>query len=127
MNHLPFPAMMKLLQKGRINKRFVKLKGIFPVCMSCVFGIFHHRPWLSKGTLGNIRIDREKENWDCVSIDQLVSAKPGLVPQISSYLTNMKIWGATVFVDHVSDFTHVALMRDLTLYETLSAKTLFKS
>ena len=34
----------------------------------------------------------------------------------------MRIWGATVFVDHVSDYTHVALMRDLTSDETLSAK-----
>ena len=38
----------------------------------------------------------------------------------------MRIWGATVFVDHVSDYTHVALMRDLTLDETLLAKTYFE-
>ena len=38
----------------------------------------------------------------------------------------MIIWGATVFVDHVSDYTHVALMRDLTLEKTLLAKTSFE-
>ena len=38
----------------------------------------------------------------------------------------MRIWGATVFVDHVSDYTHVALMRDLILDETLLAKTSFE-
>ena len=31
--------------------------------------------------------------------------------------------GDTVFVDHVSYFTHVVLMRDLTLDETLLSKT----
>ena len=61
-----------------------------------------------------------------VSIDQIVSAQLGLIPQISGYLTNMRIWGATVFVDHVSDYTHVALMRDLTLEKTLLAKTYFE-
>ena len=38
----------------------------------------------------------------------------------------MRIWGATVFVDHVSDYTHVALMRDLTLDETLLVKNSFE-
>ena len=38
----------------------------------------------------------------------------------------MRIWGATVFVDHVSDYTHVSLMRDITLDETILAKTSFE-
>ena len=55
-----------------------------------------------------------------------MSAQTGLIPQISVHLTNMIIWGATVFVDHVSKYTHVALMRDLTLDEMLLAKTSFE-
>ena len=54
-----------------------------------------------------------------------MSAQPGLIPKISGYLTNMRIWGATVFVDHVSDYTHVANMHDPTLDETLLEKTYF--
>ena len=126
MNHLPFPAMMKLAEKGHIEKRFLKLKHKQPICMSCIFGTSHRRPWRSKKTPGTIRKDTETEPGDCVSIDQIVSAQPGLIPQMSGYLTNMRIWGATVFVDHVSDYTHVALMRDLTLDETLLAKTSFE-
>ena len=38
----------------------------------------------------------------------------------------MRIWGATVFVDHVSDYTHVALMRDLNLDKAILAKTSFE-
>ena len=126
MNHLPFPAMIKLAESGRINKRLAKLKNRLPVCMSCVFGRSHRRPWRNKGKPGTIRKDDETEPGDCVSLDQLVSAQPGLIPQMSGYLTNMRIWGATVFVDHVSDFVYVALMRDLTLDETLLAKTSFE-
>jgi hypothetical protein len=53
-----------------------------------------------------------------VSMDTLVSAQPGLVPQMSGFLTNLQIWGATAFVDHFSDYVYVALMRDLGLDKT---------
>ena len=125
-NHLPFTAMMKLLDKGRTNKRFAKLKERFPVCMSCVFGMSHCHPWRSKGTPVTIHKDSETEPGDCVSIYKLVSAQPGLIPKVSGYLTNIRIWGATLFVDHVSDFTHIVLMIDLTLDETLLEKTSFE-
>jgi len=42
------------------------------------------------------------------------------------YSTNMSILGTIVFVDHVTDYVHVALMRNLTWDETLLAKTLFE-
>ncbi len=41
---------------------------------------------------------------------------------MSGFLTNKRIWGCTTFVDHVSDFVYVHLMRDFTLAETLLAK-----
>jgi hypothetical protein len=58
-------------------------------------------------------------------MDTLVLAQPGLVPQMSGFLTNLWIWGTTVFVDHFSDFVYVALMSDLGLDKTLLAKTAF--
>ena len=89
--------------------------------------MYRRRPWRSKGIPGIIRKDTEIEPGDCVSIDQIVSVQPGLIPQISGYLTNMRIWGATVLLYHVSEFTHVALMRYITLYETVLSKTSFVS
>ena len=41
-------------------------------------------------------------------------------------MKNIIIWGATVFVDHVSYFTHVVLIRYLTLDERMLAKTSFE-
>ncbi len=61
-----------------------------------------------------------------VSMDQIVSAQPGLIPQMAGFLTNLRIWGATIFVDHYSDYLFVALMHDLTLDETLLAKSSFE-
>ena len=57
-----------------------------------------------------------------MSVDHIVSAHPGLKPQISGFLTNQRLFGATTFVDHVSDFVYVHLMRDLYLTEKLLAK-----
>jgi hypothetical protein len=59
-------------------------------------------------------------------MDQLVFAQPGLIPQMAGFLTNLCIWGATIFVDQFSDLVYVALMHDLTLDETLLAKTSFE-
>jgi hypothetical protein len=52
----------------------------------------------------------------------MVSAQPGLIPQMSGRHTNLCILAAMVFVDHFSDHVHVYLMRVLTLSETLLAK-----
>jgi hypothetical protein len=59
-------------------------------------------------------------------MDTLVLAQPGLVPQMSGFLTNLGVWGATVFVNLFSDYVYVTLMRDLGLDETLLAKTAFE-
>ena len=46
---------------------------------------------------------------------------------MSGFLTNLQIWGATIFVDNWSDYVYVvALMRDLSLDETLLAKVSFE-
>ena len=52
---------------------------------------------------------------DGVSVDQIVSAQPVLIPQMSGFLTSKRIWGCTTFVDHVSDYVYVHLMKYLTL------------
>jgi hypothetical protein len=58
--------------------------------------------------------------------DQLVSAQPGLIPQISGKLAHQRVNGATVFVDHYSDHVYAYLMRDLTLDKTIAAKHDYK-
>jgi hypothetical protein len=126
MNHLPFSAMITLAKKGKLNRKFAKLKHKLPVCMSCMFGTAHRKPWHLKGKKGLIRKPSDNAPGKCVSIDQMISAQPGLIPQMAGFLTNLRIWGATIFVDHFSDYVFVALMRDLTLDETLLAKASFE-
>ena len=54
-------------------------------------------------------------------MDQIVSAQPGLIPQMSGFLTNRRIWGCNTFCDHVSDFVYVHLMQHFTVEEMLLA------
>ena len=42
---------------------------------------------------------------------------------MSVFLKNQRLWGATTFVDHVSDYVYVHLMRDLSLTKTFLAKS----
>ena len=112
-----------LAKRGFLPKRFLEYPNKVPLCVSCQFGSAHRRPWRTKGKKsGSIRRPEQKEPGDGVSIDQIISSQPGLIPQMSGFLTNKRIWGCTTFVDHVSDFVYVHLMRDFTLDETLLAK-----
>ena len=54
MNHLPLPAMITLAENNKINRKFVKLKHRLPICMSCIFGTSHCKPWRTKGAHGLI-------------------------------------------------------------------------
>jgi hypothetical protein len=126
LNHLPIPAMITLAKKGKLNKKFVRFKHRLPVCMSCMFGTCHCKLWRSKGSKGSIKKETDDVPGKCVSMDQIVSTQPGLIPHIAGFLTNLHTWGATIFVDHYSDYVYIALMRALTLDETLLAKSSFE-
>ena len=49
-------------------------------------------------------------------MDQLQSAQPGLVTQLSGKLTISHIWSAQEIMNHLSDLTYVHLMR-ITIHE----------
>ncbi len=126
LSHLPLPAMIMLPKNKRIKKKFAKLKHWLPICTSCIFGPDHCKPWHSKGSKGSIRKESNNTLGKCVSMDQLVLAQPELIPQIAFFLTNLRSWGATAFIDHFSDYVYVALMQDLGLDKTLLAKSSFE-
>jgi hypothetical protein len=94
--------------------------------MSCIFGTAHCKPWRLKGEKGLIRKHDADAPGKCVRINQMISAQSGLIPQMAGFLTNLRIWAATIFVDHFSDYVYVALMHNLTLDKTLLAKSSFE-
>jgi len=121
--HLPFNTILMLADRGHLPKRLTQCRNTLPLCIACQFGKAHRRPWRTKGKKsGSIRKPEHKQPGDGVSMDQIVSAQPGLIPQMTGFLTSKRIWGCTTFVDHVTDYVYVHLMRDFTLAETLLAK-----
>jgi hypothetical protein len=88
LHHLPFPKLIVISQAGEIPSRLVSLKGRCPICVACLFGTAHKRPWRSKSKESHpIRKKSDNHPGDKASLDHLVSAQPGLIPQISGKLT----------------------------------------
>ena len=83
LHHLPFPKMITLAELGRIPKRLAQLRGCTPICVACIFGSAHKRPWCSKAKSSKHPIQKKEDNAPRkkTSLDQIVSAQPGLVPQ----------------------------------------------
>ncbi len=124
---MKFPKLIAMAEKGMIPKRLASLKGHCPICVACLFGQAHKRPWLSKSKQKHaIHKPTDDAHGNRASMDTLVSAQPGLIPQMSDSLTNLRIMGAMVIVDHYSDHTYIYLMKELMHVETLMAKHAYK-
>ncbi len=122
-HHTPFPKLITMAENGEIPKRLAALKGRCPICVACLFGQAHKRPWQSKSKQKHpICKPTDDAPGKKASLDQMVSAQPGLIPQMSGCLTNLRVMAARIFVDHFLDHVYVYLMKDLTLSETLLAK-----
>ena len=126
-NHLPFPHMFQLCRSGYLPKRFLKLKSSDLICPSCILGKQKRRPWRHKGSKGTIRSANEKHPGDRVSIDQMISHQPGLVPRYDGKHTRDRITCVTCFKDHISGLSYSYLQVSSDGATTLEAKHAFES
>ena len=125
LGHLPFSDLQHLASTGAIPKRLQHVDH--PKCVSCIFGKSHRRPWRSKGKAKHhIRSEEDIHPGDNTSIDALTSKSPGLIPQMSGFLTSKRYWASTVFVDHATNYGYVYLQEDQTLESTLAAKAAYE-
>jgi hypothetical protein len=125
--HLPFNCLIQLAHWWVLPCFILGCEDKPPLCVVCQFGQAHRRPWHTKGKdSGSIHCPTETEPGDGTSVNQIVSAQPGLIPQMSGFPTSDCIWGTTSFCDHTSDFVWVHLMRNFTLEETLRAKRAYE-
>ena len=67
------------------------------VCVSCMFGCAYKKPWRVKVKEKHIiRSESETAAGDNKSLDALASSTPGIIPQMSSFLTSDCFWAAIV-------------------------------
>ena len=126
LKHLPERYLHRLAEQGVIPKKFAKIK--LPPCPACIFGKQHKRPWRSRGKQKNIRKDGQIHPGDGTSVDQLESRHPGLVPQTKGFhRTTERYVGATIFVDHATNYTYVHMIKDFTGEENMEAKQAYEA
>ena len=122
LGHCSFHQLKELAKLGIIPKKLAKVPP--PKCPSCLYGKAHRRPWRTHKVDQSIK--PATVPGAVVSVDQLESTVPGFVPLGREQPTKRRYAGATVFVDHASDWTYVHPQVRLTTEETLEAKHTFE-
>jgi transposase InsO family protein len=123
-NHVS-PKRIQMMAKQRILP-FRLSKCPVPVCTACLYGKATKRKWRSK------HADNMKESYvptkpgEVISIDQMISPTAGLVAQNTGMLTKARYKVATVFIDHATDYSYVAIQKSTAADETIKAKMLFE-
>ena len=98
-----------------------------PICTGCMYGKATRRPWRTKSPNNGVGTARTiTRPGDCVSIDQLESATPGLIAQLKGKPTVKRYRVATVFVDHYSRVSYAHLQVSTSAEETVLAKEAFE-
>ena len=93
-----FPKTFWLAKLGHLPKRLLEYNKNAPLCVACQFGTTHCHPWRTKSKAsGSIHTEVYVEPKYGVSMDQILSAHPGLIPHMSGFLTSRRIWGCTTF------------------------------
>jgi hypothetical protein len=84
LHHTPFPKLIVMAQQSKIPKQLALLKRPCPLCVACLFGQAHKCQWQSKSKQKHPIC---KYTYDApgkqASMDQMVSAQPGLIPQLN--------------------------------------------
>ena len=99
---------------------------VSPMCPGCAYGKAHRKPWRQKGVRKRKSLKIATVPGQVVSVDQLVSPTPGFLPTHRGNLTTKRYIGATVFVDHFSNFMYAHLMTEMNAEATAEAKLAFE-
>ena len=121
--HSPFSKLQQMARRGILPKGLAKCN--VPICSACQYAKATKRKWRPR-TAKSYSPSRPTSPGEVVSVDQLVSPTPGLIAQMTGFLTKKRYKYATVFVDQYSGLGYVYLQREASLEETLEAKKAFE-
>lgn len=126
LSHLSFKEMKNLSKSGILPRSFHRISISNILCPSCKFGKMKRLSWRTISRPKTIRRITDNKHGKRVSIDQVVSHQPGLVPQQEGKDGRNRIVGGTVFIDHFTNFTYTHLQTSLDHIKTLEAKDSFE-
>ena len=122
MGHVSFDKLQNMARANLIPRPLAYVKP--PVCPGCAYGKQHKRPWRHKNQ--KRKLAPTTSAGQVVSVDQMKSEVPGIVPTFRGFLVLQRYEGATVFVDHYSRFAYVHLQTKLDGEQTVEAKQAFE-
>lgn len=115
--HISMRKIEEMARQGIISKRQAKCR--MPTCSACLHAKATKRPW--RGKLSGKRKTKPEPKTKpghVVSVDQLVSPTPGLIAQMTGFLTTKRYKYATVYVDQFSRLGFVYLQKTASAEET---------
>ena len=122
LGHCSFAQLKQMAEQGIIPRKLAKVPP--PKCPSCLYGKAHRKPWRTHKI--DPKIKPATVSGAVISIDQFKYPVPGFVPIAKGQPTVHKFCGASVFVDHASDFTYVHMHHHLMMDKTIDAKHVFE-
>jgi hypothetical protein len=122
--HLSFRKLQLMAKMGTIPKKLAKCQ--IPTCSACLYAKAIRRKWRSRSSNNQEEAMVITKPGEKVSVDQLVSPPPGLVAQMTGFLTTKRYKYATVYVDQASRLSFVWLQKTATSKETLLGKEAFE-
>lgn len=124
MGHVSFAKLQNMAKQNIIPRHLAKCQ--IPACGACLFAKATRRQWRNKRKKDWTNPREANKPGEIVSVDQLISPIPGLVPQMTGKLTRKRYKYATVFVDQYSGFSYVYLQKSADAEETVLAKRAFE-
>jgi len=125
LGHKSFLQLQAMARSGDLPRRLATCK--VPKCAACRLGKATKVPWRSKGEDNRRQIHTATEPGQCVSIDQMQSTTPGLIGQMTGFLTKKRYHHVTIFVDHYSRLTFTYAHQRITAADTVVAKLAFEA
>jgi hypothetical protein len=107
--HISFARIQEMAKLGMIPKRLAKCP--VPTCLACLYAKAIRRKWRSKTVNNRDEATEPSKPGDCVSVDQLKAPTPGLIAQLSGFLTTKRYGYAMVYIDHASRLGFVYLQK----------------
>jgi hypothetical protein len=122
--HVPMRKLQTMAEQGILPRRLAKCRT--PICTACLYAKATRRPWRGKTRKNHIDEGIPTRPGQIVSVDQLVSPTPGLIAQITGFLTTKRYKYATVYVDQFSRIGYVYLQKTASAEETVEGKKAFE-
>jgi hypothetical protein len=124
LNHVSFARIKEMAKQGALPIKLATCE--VPKCAACLYGKATRRAWRSKAPINQIGTPPATAPGAVVSVDQMVSAVPGLIAQMRGFITRKRYSVATVYVDHFSSLSYVHLQQGATATETVIGKRAFE-